>query len=372
MRVNEDYLATGSSDPPQQFTLLEAEIALRLDDVDNARKLYEDALEQSPAAAETAAAEEGLGHLALRLGDPRGAIKRFEQALVVSGEEEWQRPMLAENLGRAYSLMGELEPSIAIFRRCLDAFDRMGDSMQTVRFACLLGYALSDNGDLARAEEAVAKALAAGEHSNDLYTRARLYWSKARLRIAQGDADAALRYAYQSLGALELTEDLRHTGLAHQLIAHIELERDRPEEALAHLEEGWPLLERTGTPIERAQFLVEEARALARVGEREKAAEFATEVSELLADAEPAEKGMIYVVLAEISADVGESERACELYELAAELLERNAGPNRYLVDVYAKVADLLEQSGRKEEAYAYMKKAVGMQQRLTGGKARV
>ena len=53
--------------------------------------------------------------------------------------------------------------------------------------------------------------------------------------------------------------------------------------------------------------------------------------------------------------------RARELYELAAELLEpRN--PNRFLIDVYSRLADIAESEGRKEEAYELMKKAVGMQ----------
>ena len=360
--VTEDYLATGSAAAPRGFSLLEAEIALRLDDLDTAQRLYEDAARDGVAPAERSAAEEGLGHLALRKGDPRAAIKRFEHSLVIAGEDECDRPTLAESLGRAYALVGELEPSIAIFERCLEAFQDADDPVQTVRFACLLGYALSDNGELNRAEEVVAKALAAAEATADHCIRARIYWSKARLRIAQGDADAASRYAYQALAALELTEDLHYTGLAHQLVAHIEIERGRAEEALAHLEKGWPLVERTGTPIERAQFLLEEARAFARLGEKEKATEFANQVSELLADAEPSQKGLIYAVLAEIS---DEPERARELYELAAEFLERNAGPNRYLVDVYAKLADLLEASGKKDEAYEYMKKAVGTQQAM-------
>jgi transcriptional regulator with XRE-family HTH domain len=363
--VTEDYLATGSAAEAESFSLLEAEIALRLDELETAQRLYDEALARAVTPQDRAAAEEGLGHLALRRGDPRAAVKLLEQALVTSGAEEWERPMLAESLGRAYSLLGELEPCITIFERCLAKFEEMDDSVEVVRFACLLGYAATDKGDLARAEEAVAKALAVGDDNADLYTRAKLYWSKARLRIVQGDADAASRYAYQALAALELTEDIRHTGLAHQLIAHIELERGQPEEALSHLEQGWPLIERAGTSIERAQFLLEEARTLARLGEREKAGERAVQVSGLLADAEPAQKGLIYVVLAEISVDVGESERARELYELAADLLERNSGPTRYLVDVYARLADLLEAAGRKDDAYAYMKKAVGTQQAL-------
>jgi transcriptional regulator with XRE-family HTH domain/exonuclease VII small subunit len=363
--VSEDYLATGTAGRSQQFSLLEAEIALRLDDLDRARDLHTEALAHASSSRERSRAEEGLGHLALRTGDVREAIALFEQALISSGDEEWERPALAESLGRAYALVGELEPSVTIFERCLEAFERMGDRVQTIRFACLLGYALSDAGEFARAEQVVGRALAEGRESFDPYMRARVYWSKARLRIEQGDAEGASRFAYQALAALELTEDLHYTGLAHQLVAHIELERDRPEEALAHLEEGWPLLERSGTPIEQAQFRVEEARALARLGDKERATLLAAQISGLLADAEPNDAGRVYALLGEVATEVGDAERARELYELAAKFLERNT-PNRYLVDVYAKLADLLEEQGDADTAYGYMKRAIGMQQAVT------
>ena len=365
--VTEDYLATGAPARTQAFSLLEAEVALRLDDLSRARELYAASLDEAITAAERAQAEEGLGHLALRTSNPREAIALFERALVTSGAEEWERPALAEGLGRAYALVGEFEPAVAIFERCLTAFEQMDDRIQAIRFACLLGYALSDAGDFSRAEQVVSRALAEGRESFDPYMRARVYWSKAKLRVDQGDADGASRYAYQALAALELTEDLHYTGLAHQLVAHIELERNRPEEALSHLEEGWPLLERSGTPIEQAQFRVEEARALARLGDREQATEIAMEVSELLGEAEPNDAGRVYALLAEVAGDVGDEDRAHELYELAVELLERTT-PNRYLVDVYAKLAELLESKGQADDAYTYMKKAIGMQQAVVGG----
>jgi tetratricopeptide (TPR) repeat protein len=363
--VTEDYLATGNAARSEQFSLVEAEIALRLDDLDRARELYSAALERAATPHNRSLAEEGFGHLAFRSGDLREAIRLFEQALVTSGDEDWERTSLAESLGRAYALVGELEPCIAIFERCLAAFERTDDHVETIRFSCLLGYALSDSGDFDRAEAVVTQALAAGRDSYDPYMRARVYWSKAKLRIDQGDAEVASRYAYQALAALELTEDLHYTGLAHQLIAHIELERDRPEEALEHLEEGWRLVERTGTPIERAHFLVEEARALARIGDRERAALLAAEIIGLLDDAEPGEVGRVYVVLADLALGLHDRERAGELYKTAVEFLESNT-PNRELVEVYAKLANLLEEDGRADEAYAYMKRAVGMKQAVT------
>jgi transcriptional regulator with XRE-family HTH domain len=360
--VTEDYLATGEATGAREFSLLEAELALRLDDLAQAQVLYTAALEGAQTSHERSLAEEGLGHLAYRTGDLREAVRLFERALVTSAAKEWERPALAESLGRAYASLGELEPCITIYERCLEAFEQMDDHVGAIRFSCLLGYALSDSGEFGRAEEVVSRALVAGRDSFDPYMRARVYWSKAKLRVDQGDPDGASRYAYQALAALQLTEDMHYTGLAHALIAHIELERDRPDEALAHLEEGWPLVERSGSPLDRAHFLVEQARAFARLGESEQAEHLANEIKGLLADAEPIEAGRIHAVLAEVAVDSGEPKRAISLYETAASYLERNV-PNRYLVDVYAKLADLLEAEGRADAAYGYMKKAVGMQQ---------
>src|SRR5688500_12018766 len=100
--VSEDFLATGSEARPQSFLLLEAELALRFDDLERAGELYEEAFEQAVRPAERSQAEEGLGQLALRTGDVRTAIGYFERALVGSTLDEWERPALAESLGRAY------------------------------------------------------------------------------------------------------------------------------------------------------------------------------------------------------------------------------------------------------------------------------
>ena len=54
---------------------------------------------------------------------------------------------------------------------------------------------------------------------------------------------------------------------------------------------------------------------------------------------------------------LGDRERALELYELAAERLQSH--PGRYLVDVYSKLARLLEDGGQKDEALEVLKLAV-------------
>jgi tetratricopeptide (TPR) repeat protein len=97
-------------------------------------------------------------------------------------------------------------------------------------------------------------------------------------------------------------------------------------------------------------------RALAQLGELEQAAGIAMEVAGVLSE-RPEEAGQSYSVLAKTFADAGERDKAIELFELACDLLERT--PNRFLVEAYADLADLLESEGRRDEAYELMRRAM-------------
>jgi tetratricopeptide (TPR) repeat protein len=362
--VSEDYLATGSDPRERDGALLEADVALRLGELDEAEALYARLIDDAPAEAERALALAGLGQVAYRRGDPRLAVERFEAALELSGESEGDLPDLADSLGRAYAMVGELESAIAVFERALAAAEQRDDPLERIRFQLLLGEALIDSGNFGRAEEMLAGALAAGKDSLNPNVRIDLYWTQSRLHAERNDPETAARYANRALEALRLTEDTYRTGRAHQLLAHIELDRGRPEEALALLAEGRPLLESSANPLECAQYRLEEARALARLGHEEEAGALAMQISGVIADAHPEDAARSYSTLAEVYEELGDRPRALELYELAAELL-RSANPNRYLAGIYARMAELYEAEGRADAAYEHMKKAVGMQKEM-------
>jgi tetratricopeptide (TPR) repeat protein len=358
--VSEDYLATGAVDRGVRGAeLAQAEVALRLDELDAAEELFEQILASAVTDAEKAEPHAGLGQLASRRGNPREAIKFLERARGMT--DRMMRAAVAEALGRAYAMVGELESAIGVFQAALDEADAREDDIETMRFAVLLASALIDSGNLGRAEELLGRALALGDKSQDPLVRARLYWSQSRLHAERNDQDTAADYARRALEILLLTEDTYRTARGHQLLAHIELDRGNADEALILLERGWPLLERSGNKLERAQYRLEEARALAMLERSEEAAALAMQVSGLISDAAPEDAARSYTVLGNVYEELGESSRAREVYELAAELLEpRN--PNRFLIEVYSKLADLAEAEGRKEEAYDYMKKAVRQQ----------
>jgi tetratricopeptide (TPR) repeat protein len=357
LNVSEDYLATGANRAaPDDPRLIEAELCVRLGEADQAQQLYTDVLEAPWRKDDQAQAHAGLGELAYLAGEPREAITRIERALAIWGDQPSDRPSLAETLGRSKVLLGRVDEAVAIFESCLSAAESRQDTIEQLRAAVLLANALVDSGDFERAANILAEKVASAEAARDPLLRARLYWSQSRLYGMQNDSQRAVRYARRALEIVELADDDLYTARAHELLAHMELDRERPEEALRLLRKAWPLMG-TANAIDKAGFRLEEARALGLLGRREEAASLAMEISGLLKDAKPRQAGRSYALLGEMYASIGEPERAKELYELAIEKLEPN--PDRYLVHAYSKLAELLEADGHPDAALSVLKRAM-------------
>ena len=356
--LSERWLAIGKEGAGVDL-LRDAEIALRLDDVDEAMALFSQALDETEDSSSRSRALEGLAAIALRSGEPRRAVELAEQALELMGQQPEDRPTLAETLARAYAALGEIAPAIAVLERCVEHFQ--GEPVQFVRFSTFLGAAFTDNGNFADAERVIGSAIARGREIADPYTRARLYWSESRLLQEQGNSEAAEQYARKTLDTLRATED--GYAIAHilQTLAHINLDLDRPAEALDLLREGWPNIATMGTPLEITQYQIEEARALAALGEAEQAAALAMDLTQRLAESHPLDAGRAFLLLAEIFAATGEDGRALELYELAIERLEQTP-PSRHMIKAYKNLAALHRKRGDTERALEVLERALGVQ----------
>jgi len=254
-------------------------------------------------------------------------------------------------------MQSEFESSIAVFERALTRSHERGDEQEEGRFAVLLANALIDGHNLSRAQEILGGAIARAREATNPTLRAQLYWSQSRLHTTAGNHDAAARYARKALAAIEATEHVNYAARAHHLLAYIELERKNPEEALELLREGYPLVQQAGDRFEQALFRLEEARALLQLGRHEEAGERAREVAAVLEQTSTIDAGRTYGVLAEVYVALDDRRRALELYELAVERLGK--GPSSFVRDAYSRMAQLLEDEGRKDEAYAILKKAV-------------
>ncbi len=361
--VTEDYLATGSAQPgaaADAQLLVDAEVALRLADIDVARGLYAAALERAVTPHERGRALAGLGQIAFRDGSLPDAVRQLEQALDLLPADLGERAAHIETLGRAYATSGDFELAVALYEQALATAVKRGDELEQTRFAVVLANALVDAGTFARAEEVLGRVIARTSDSRDPLLHARLYWSQSRLHALQNDPQSAARYARRALAIIETTEHSAYSARAHHLLACIELDRDNADEALRLLQRAGDLLGNDGDRLLRTRIRLEQARALAQLGSPAEAEALAMEAAGGFAGLDPMEAGRCYLLVAQLRADAGDSSRAIELCELAAELL--SIAPNRFLIEAYGRLADLFQAEGRMDEALGVLKLAVQAQ----------
>jgi tetratricopeptide (TPR) repeat protein len=356
--VSESYLATGTeavdSDP-----LLEADVALRLDQVELAEHLYTQALEATSDPRQRAHALGGLGQIDFNAGRLEEAVARLEDARALLGDAIADHPGVADALGRAYAMGGRYEEAIGVLEHALGCVRSRKDAQGEARFSVLLANALIDSGSLSSAREVLGKSLAQATGMTDPILQAKLYWSQSRLHSAEGNADAASRYARMALAAIEVTDHVAYAARAHHLLGYVELERGNADEALDLFLRGEEVAVRAGDRDVVELFRIDRARALSMLGQNDEAIRLAMQVAGALAAKRPDDAGRAYAVAADVFADLGDRPRALELYELAEELVSERS--HAFMLELYAKMAQLLEQEGRKDEALELLKKAVGL-----------
>jgi tetratricopeptide (TPR) repeat protein len=359
--IEEAYLATSRSEPGTTGDpVFEAEMTLRLGDLEEAEKLFAALDAESNTSGVRARALAGRGQIEFSRGDQQAAIKLFESARGIDPAIA-EDAGVADTFGRAYALTGEFELALSLFEARLAVAEQRQDLIETLRFLVLIANTLVDRGTFGRAEEVLGRAIALAGAEPEPLLRARLWWSQSRLHAHQNESQLAAKYARLALDTLLLTDHVAYAGVAHQVLAHIEVDQGRPLEALELFEKGYPLVLASGNKFDAAQFLLEKARALAQLGEPEQAAALALEAAAELSGASPTDTGRAYGVLAQVYETIGDPARAIEIYELAAETLP---AADRYLFEIYSRLGELLRREGRSDEALEVLSRAVAVKAR--------
>lgn len=356
--VSAEYLAT-DEEPLQEVgsdPLTEAILAAGLGEIDRAAELFGDVLKADENARTKARALAGLGEIALRRGEHRGAADMLAEALESDALLLDEAASTADRLGRAFSMLGEAESAIGLYERWLERAQDNDDALATLRFSTLLANVMLDAGNVARAEELLGRAIALAKRVRDPLDVARLWWYQSRLHTFREQPELSDRFARRAISLLESTEHTGFAAVAYQLLAHAANDRGDGESALEYLDEGYPTVAASGNRYHEALFRLERARALLAIGDSERAAAVAMGVIPILKEVSPADAGRSYAVLAEIFRALNDASRAIELYELAAQELPAE---DRYLVDVYAGLGELLEEQGRLDEAIAVFKRGL-------------
>jgi transcriptional regulator with XRE-family HTH domain len=236
--VDEEYLATGAAHVDEVDGLLEADVALRLDQRDLAEHLYTRMLAQSGDRVRRACALAGLGEIDLHAGRLDEAVERLEESRRLLGDALADYPGFVDVLARAYRLRSQFDEAIGLLEDALALARERPVEPAEARFSILLASALIDGGNLASARELLGRSLAKATASVDPILQARLYWSQSRLHSAEANVDAASHYARMALAAIELTENAAYAARAHQLLADVELQRGNAQEALDLIDRG--------------------------------------------------------------------------------------------------------------------------------------
>ena len=353
--VSGQWLATGiEAESHEPLQLIEAEVALRLGEVDEALRLYRAHLQPGDPARATALA--GLGQIAFRAEQIDEAIELLEQALAARKGNTLADPGAVDTLGRAYAISGAMESSIALFERAVAEAVSAGASLEQLRFSVLLANALIDVGAFGKAEQALAEVIRIAEGNGDPVTAARIFWSQSRLHSMRGEPVLAGRYARRALAILERTENNTYVAMAYHLAAYAEIESGNFAEALSLLERGRELF---GAEIGRrddARFSIEEARALIGLDRQADAARAASRALELLEAMQPADRGRACVTLADVFLASGDRVRGRLLLEQGLdELIEHGS---RFALEAGRRLADLLEAEGDTAGAFEVLKRA--------------
>jgi tetratricopeptide (TPR) repeat protein len=355
--VTADYLATGDTgETPESDALLEAEVALRLGDLEAAERLYENARDTAQYPASIARADVGLGQVAVTRGETSRAVELLERALAGEQLPPSDVSVAANALGRSYAAQGRFEEAYGVFSRFLDAARQRRDTFDVIRFSVLLANAYLDAGNFARAQAVLGDVLQQARESLDPMLRASLYWSQSRLCSSQGNADSAAEFAQLTISILRTTEHTLAAAKALLLLAHIENDRGNAAAALDLVDEGTPIVTAAGDRVDEGLFLVERARALDKLGEPDEAASIMLGLVPRFQEARPTTAARAYAAAAGFFRSRGDDVKALELYELAAETF---ATPDRHQAEVLEAMAEIHEVRGEAEEALHLLKAAL-------------
>jgi transcriptional regulator with XRE-family HTH domain len=370
--VSAEYLETGSQlapDEQRELLLSDLELALRLGDPQGAEAPLEALVADAVAAGDRAAALRGrvaLAALAMERSEWAKAARLLEAALEGEAFAPVEHFEIYSYLGRCYASSGRPQEAVALYERCMAALDEAdGDTTLEARYATQLSYALSDMGELARAEEVVAHALAKLDDTHDPYMRVRLYWSMARLAHVEGRASVALGNVRKAIALLQATDDTLHLARAHILAGVISITRGDADGAEGHLDKAEQLLGAPAATQDVVEIAIQRARIAALRGNGEAAAAFARRALEVNAGKNPVDDGLAFAALADGLTLTGDVAGADEGYRRAVDTLEEQH-QWRDAANASRQWARMLREQGREEEALDVLERATELSMRTT------
>jgi tetratricopeptide (TPR) repeat protein len=327
--VSADYLERGSDLDPsaeRELRLADLELAVRLGESTGVESSLLALIEDAVVAGDLAAARRArvsLASMTLERGDYDRAISLLEAVLVGEPFLPAERFDLYSSLGHAYALSGRPDRAVELFQDCLaEVEESTHNASLEARYATLLSYALTDIGDVGRAEDVIGRALHRMHDTTDPYMRVRLYWSMARLAHQEGRESVALENVRKAIALLQATDDTFHLARAHILAAGIMIGREDARAAEEHVQAAEALLAATPTPQDRFELTHHRCRIALLHGDAPRAVAYAREALDLSRSESPIDEGLALFALADGLALGGDFKGADEAYAQCVDQLE--------------------------------------------------
>ena len=363
LEVSAGYLETGSNLGPEEareLQLSDLELAIRLGDDKGAEAPLQRLVADAVLAGDRVSASRArvaLAELAQQAGEFREAVDLLEAVLDGEPFDPVDNVDVYSQLGRAYAAAGQPERAVELFERCVLETANADVPSLEARYATLQSYALSDMGQLTRAEEVVRGVLERMKDTDDPYTRVRLYWSLARLAHVEGRAAVALTNVRKAIALLQATDDTLHLARAHILAANITLVRSEHDAAASHLDNSERLLGYRPGAQDAFEIKVLRSRIATLREDAGTAVALAREALELVGDEAPADRGLALSALGDGLALAHDATAADEAYSGAVDLLEAQ-GRWRPAANTALSWAKMLRQDGREEQALDVLERA--------------
>jgi tetratricopeptide (TPR) repeat protein len=366
--VSADYLETGSEIrdiEARELRIADAELELRLAETpEEAEQKLEQLRNEALSAGDAVAASRAniaLGLAAAAGGRNADAIERLQSGLELSPVSPSVRPDVFATLGRAHAATARPDKAVELFERCLEEIsqDAPEDLTAQVRFTTYLSYALTDLGDLERAQEVLDRALDQADSMTDAYSRVRLYWSLARIADLQGQPAVALDYVRRAIALLDVTDDTLHLARAHLLCGSILISQGRADDAGRHFDLAEQLFGANPEPEDVANLYTDQSRRSTLMGDGDAAVQRAKAALEAIGDEYHRERGNALWALAEGLALTG-VDGADKAFREATTTLDEQ-GHRRDYVEAYRAWGKFLRRSGREEEALEVLERAADL-----------
>ena len=197
-----------------------------------------------------------IGNIDFREGDYRNALQSIKQALAIIGDRNEH-----DLLGRAYNDLALIYDNVelpttravAAWERCIDHFQKAGNTFHLAINYNNLGYRLMWLGEWDRAEQMLRSAIEILRQSSRVVHLAGTIDTLAQLQVLRGRADEADRLLKDSLAAFAtiknndpLNKDNPLESSTQTTIGRYYLMKGRPDLAITHLERAVDIAMRLG------------------------------------------------------------------------------------------------------------------------------